>query len=149
MLFHYKKYAMKPQKKKASPVAFALLSAILFLNSCFHKQDQTTVVYGTITDEKGQPVDSILVIVQGVKGFIYRRLGQQYSDHKGEYEITLEVPKEFVAVNAAVPFSFDENPKLMRHFKDTIGSKSGKSTGNCCTAQIGEKTRYDFELIAK
>ncbi|WP_157488038.1 hypothetical protein [Dyadobacter crusticola] len=126
-----------------------MLFLTLLLNSCFLKQDRTTTVYGTITDEKGQSVDSILVIFQGMKDLNLEILSSEFSDQKGEYDIVMEVPKKFTSINVTIPFFPAENSKYMRLFKTKRSTKNGQSTGNCCIAQIGEKTRYDFELIAK
>jgi hypothetical protein len=129
---------------------FATLTLLsLCFTSCFLKQDRTTTVYGTITDENGQPVDSILVIAQGQDFLHYKTIGQTYSSKSGEYEITLEVPKEFHSLNVTVPFLPVENPKYQNFYKDQKITKDGRRTKNCCTADIAKKTRYDFELISK
>ncbi|KQS31072.1 hypothetical protein ASG33_11995 [Dyadobacter sp. Leaf189] len=127
--------------------------AVIFLgflmDSCFLKQDRTTVVYGKITDEKGQAVDSIMVICQGLRDLTYETIHSTYSDKNGAYEIAVEVPRKFTAVNVTVPFLPLENPKYLRLFRGKRSSMNGKSTGNCCVAKIGEKTRYDFQLTFK
>ena len=140
---------MKSAKSDFLKTLLTMLCLALFLNSCFLKQDRTTVVYGTITDEKGQSVDSILVIFQGMKDLSLEVLSSELSDQKGEYEIVMDVPKKFTSINVTIPFFPAENPKYMRLFKTKIGTKDGQSTNNCCIAQIGEKTRYDFKLIAR
>lgn len=126
-----------------------MLCLALFLNSCFLKQDRTTVVYGTITDEKGQPVDSILVLVKGREWSKGTTLSQTFSNSSGEYELLLDVPKKFDGVDVIIPFGSIINPKFQSLFKDFYVKKNGQSTNNCCIAQIGEKTRYDFKLIAR
>ncbi|WP_157488040.1 hypothetical protein [Dyadobacter crusticola] len=140
---------MKSLRKLHFKAMLAVTCLSCLMTSCFLKQDRTTVVYGKIKDGRGQAVDSILVICQGLRNLTYETITSKYSDESGEYEIAVEVPSKFTAANVTAPFLSLENPKYLRLFKDKISSKNGKSTGNCCIAQIGEKTRYDFELVPK
>ncbi|KQS31068.1 hypothetical protein [Dyadobacter sp. Leaf189] len=121
----------------------------LLLNSCFLKQDRTTTVYGTITDERGQPVDSILVLAKGREWSKETTLDQTFSNRSGEYELLVDVPKKFDGVDVVIPFGSLTNPKFQSLYKDFRVTKDGQPTNNCCIAQIGEKTRYDFQLIAR
>ena len=119
------------------------------LSHCFLKQDRTTVVYGTITDERGQPVDSILVAIDGVKGFKYETLKQVYSGADGSYELVVDVPRKYGSANILIPFGLVDNPKFERNYEGFSLEKNDKPTRNCCTASIGNKTKYDFQLIPK
>src|SRR5215217_6165575 len=116
------------------------LALIIQLSSCFLKQDRTTTVYGTITDQNGKPVDSILVIFKGVQGFKYDSLARSYSNSKGEFETLLEVPKKYHTMNVVIPFGNSINPKFQQNFKDYRIYKNDNHTNNCCTASIGQKT---------
>jgi hypothetical protein len=131
----------------SSTILFGCLA--LLLSDCFLKQDRTTTIYGTITDQNGQPVDSILVTVDGVQGFKYETLKQTYSSEEGKYEIVLEVPKKYYSTNTVIPFSTSENPKYTKHYLGKNVFLNGIKTSNCCSAGIGEKTKYDFQLIPK
>ncbi|WP_229208960.1 hypothetical protein [Dyadobacter luticola] len=51
---------------KTWKLALVIIMALL-LHSCSLQLERTTTVYGTITDENGQPVDSIMVLVQGAR----------------------------------------------------------------------------------
>jgi hypothetical protein len=132
-----------------------LSSAILFgglallLSDCFLKQDRTTTIYGTITDQNGRPVDSILVITEGIQDFKYETLKKTYSDKEGKYEILIEPAKRYSGVNSGIPFDTFENTKFMRSYRDYYSKKNGVRTGSCCLASIGTKTQYDFQLIPK
>jgi len=122
---------------------------ITFLvTACFLHFNRTTTVYGTITDHNGDPVDSILVILAGTKFLTYEALKQVYSDKNGKYEIVAEVPKKFGSTDVVVPFGND-NRKFEKNYKGTHATKNDKATGNCFSAIIGKKTKYDFELIPK
>ena len=123
------------------------LALIVQLNSCFLKQDRTTTVYGTITDQNGEAVDSILMIMQGSKHINYENLGKAYTDSTGHYELVADVPRKALSVNVLIPFS--SNKKFQNGFKDYIVSKNEIKTMNCCNLDIGKKTRYDFQLIPK
>lgn len=127
-----------------------LYSCVTFiLYGCFLKQDRTTTVYGTIIDEHQQPVDSILIMVQGLRYLTFETLNEVYTDEKGNYEVVTEVPKKFGSINVTVPFLLKENPKYQRNYKGKKSFKDGTATNNCCTASVGEKTKYDFQLIPK
>jgi hypothetical protein len=101
--------------RKVSILTFSLCIAVM-LTSCFLKQDRTTVIYGTITDQHREPVDIIMVQVDGVKGFKYETLKQVYSDENGKYELVVEVPKRFGSVDVAIPFGSLRNPKFQKNY---------------------------------
>ncbi|CAG5068216.1 hypothetical protein DYBT9623_00945 [Dyadobacter sp. CECT 9623] len=122
---------------------------LVSLSGCGVFTDRTTVVYGTITDQNGEPVDSILVSIDGVKGFRYETLKQVSPNNVGSYELLVEVPKKFSSVNIIVDTSPVENVGVERPYKKLLVKKNDKSTNNCCSASIGEKTKYDFQLIPK
>jgi hypothetical protein len=130
------------------PAAFVFSLAFL-LTGCFLKQDRTTVIYGTITDKNQEPVDSILVLLDGVKGFKYETLKQVYSDEAGNYELVVEVPKKYGSVNILIPFGSMTNPKYQKNYKDFTLRKNDVATNNCCFATVGQKTKYDFQLITR
>ncbi|MEO6281863.1 MAG: carboxypeptidase-like regulatory domain-containing protein [Dyadobacter sp.] len=147
---------MKQNPMHSFSKLFSILSStILFgglallLSDCFLKQDRTTIIYGTVTDQNGQPVDSILVIADGVQGFKYETLKKTYSDDEGKYEIVIEPAKRYSAVDTGIPFNTSENSKFMRSYLDYYSKENGVRTGTCCPATIGKKTKYDFQLIPK
>ncbi|WP_215232316.1 hypothetical protein [Dyadobacter linearis] len=125
------------------------LSLSFLLSQCFLTQDRTTVVYGTITDQNGEPVDSILVTIKGVDGFKYERLKEVYSVEDGSYELVVDVPRKYGSANVVVPFGSYDNPKYERNYQGKKTSKNDQLTNNCCKASIGDKTKYDFQLIPK
>ncbi|NIJ53075.1 hypothetical protein [Dyadobacter arcticus] len=134
---------------KQSRTTVILLGITFFLTNCFSKQDRTTTVYGTITDHNGQPVDSILIVVQGLRDLTYEELRRTYSDKNGMYEMIVEVPKKYNAVNSGIPSFPIENRKFERFYKGYEVFQDGKSTSSCCFSSIGEKANYDFQLISK
>ena len=127
----------------------SLLLITLSVSSCFLKQDRTTTVYGTITDQDGEPVDSIMVMMTGLKFHSGTVIKEVYTGEDGNFEIVAEVPKKFSAINVEVPFLPVKNPKFENNYDGFGVKKDGVSTNNCCTASIGEKTKYDFQLIPK
>jgi hypothetical protein len=132
-------------------VIYTILHFVLIfqLSGCFLKQDRTTVVYGTITDEKGQPVDSIMVIVSGIEFYHSTNLSKVYSDKEGQYNILVDVPKKFDVVDVIITSSSPENTKYRKEFNGYKTKKDDALTNNCCTASVGQKTKYDFQLIPK
>jgi hypothetical protein len=119
------------------------------LSQCFLTQDRTTVVYGTITDQNGQPVDSILVLIKGARAFRYETLLQVYSGEDGSYELVVDVPRRFSSANLIVPFGSYVNPKFQKNYKGKKTFKNDQFTTGCCSVLIGDKTKYDFELIPR
>jgi hypothetical protein len=124
-------------------------SIALSHSSCFLKQDRTTVVYGSITDQKGQPVDSIMVIIQGMRALTYETLEKTYSDKNGNYEIVIDVPKKFHATSSLIPALPLSNPKFQRLYSSYDVLINNKPTNSCCIGTVGKKTKYDFQLIPK
>ena len=88
-------------------------------------------------------------MVQGIAFLKYESLKQVYSDKQGKYELVLDVPKKFNSVNVGIPFGLTDNPKYENNYSGNYIWKNDESTNNCCLAPIGEKTKYDFKLIAK
>lgn len=134
------------------PLCYALLfgSILLFLTNCLYKQDRTTVIYGTITDQNQQPVDSILVTLEGIAPIShFKTLKTVYSDSLGNFEIVAEVPKKYSQTSVGVPWWPIENPKFQKYFKGFKIHKNDEPINDCCSAIVGEKTKYDFQLIAK
>ena len=125
------------------------LALIAQLNSCFLKQDRTTTVYGTITDQHGQPVDSIMILAQGMRYLNFESLNHTYSDLDGHFEMVIEVPKRFRSIDISVPFYPTKNPKYLDNYKGKQTTKNDVKTNNCCITTIGQKTKYDFQLIPK
>ncbi|WP_439555581.1 hypothetical protein [Dyadobacter sp.] len=140
---------MKSLRKLHFPAMLAVIFLGCLMDSCFLKQDRTTVVYGTITDEKGQAVDSIMVICQGKRMLTYELLATTYSDKNGKYELLIDVPKKFVAINAGIPSFPVENPKFHRKYVSYGVLKNGKVTTDCCNSDVGTKTQYDFQLKSR
>ncbi|MCF2503956.1 carboxypeptidase-like regulatory domain-containing protein [Dyadobacter sp. CY107] len=121
MFYLYKRRIFLPEipsRPVVKRLAFMAILATTLLSSCFLKQDRTTTVYGTITDQNGEPVDSIVVIFKGVKNFKYDSLNGAYSNSKGEFAILQEVPKKYYTVNILIPFGSSINPKFQKNFKD-------------------------------
>lgn len=134
---------------KSSLIPVLLLLVTCSLSSCFLKQDRTTTVYGTITDQNGKPVDSIMVIAQGTRYLTFETLNHTYSDRNGYFEMVMDVPKKFGTLDLVIPFYPTKNPKYQNNYKGKHTTKNDVRTNNCCTASIGKKTKYDFQLIPK
>ncbi|WP_141110401.1 hypothetical protein [Dyadobacter psychrophilus] len=129
--------------------AFTAILATTLLSGCFLKQDRTSTVYGTITDQNGEPVDSIMVLAQGMRYLTFEALQHTYSDSNGHFEMVIEVPKKFGTIDISVPFYPKENPKFQTKYKGKKSIKNDIATSNCCITPVGEKTKYDFQLIPK
>tara|TARA_R110002124_G_scaffold163437_1_gene330786 strand:+ start:612 stop:983 length:372 start_codon:yes stop_codon:yes gene_type:complete len=121
-----------------------------FLSTRSLQMDRTTTIYGTMTDINQQPVDSILVSIHGLRGLTSEPMGKEiFSDKDGHYQLVMEVPKKFPGIDVGIPFGTSINPKFQKYYKGHITYNNEIETINCCRANIGQKTRYDFQLIAR
>jgi hypothetical protein len=111
------------------------------------KEDRTTVVFGKVVDQNQEPVDSIMIIATGSRS-IPERLNHTFTDNNGEYTLIVDVPRRYHALNAFIPY-LAENPKYEAQYQTAKVFKNGQRTTSCCFAEIGDKTRWDFELAPK
>lgn len=74
-------------------------------------------------------------------------LNSTYTDKNGEYEMVLDVPKKYIAINAGIPYFPVENPKYQEYYQISKVFQNGKQRSSCCDAAIGEKTQWDFDLM--
>jgi hypothetical protein len=130
----------------------SVLTAFLmfFIMSCGPLLERETVAYGLITDEDGEPVDSILVILARSLAISDREtLGKTYSNKLGFYEVIADVPNKWWSAHLNIPFWPEENKKYQDLYKSYEFSKNQKSAGGSGLLSIGLKTRCDFTLISK
>jgi hypothetical protein len=125
----------------------AILLLGLSFSGCFLKQDRTTSIYGTITNLNQQPVDSVMLSIQGAEGLKYDKLKEVYSDANGHDEAVVDASKSYSALIVVIPFS--RNPHYTDHYEGLIVKKDDMEIPDCCYASIGKKTKYDFKLLPK
>jgi hypothetical protein len=119
-----------------------MVSLIGLFISCGPFFDRVTVIYGTVKDEKGLPVDSIIVSLSaGYKG---RVMMETSSDENGEFQMTMDVPLKFVMLEVFI--GFGGNPKFQKFYQYAKGKKNSQNSN---IIMIGKKNEYQFELIAK
>lgn len=125
-----------------------IVSLALLIASCGPLINRDTVVYGLITDEDGEPVDSISVSIYGSKGFSGGSpIGQAYSNKQGFYEIEVDVSNEWWSANVGVDFNSIRLWRLYESYESTRNQTAGGSSDR--GVSIGLRTRYDFKLIRK
>jgi hypothetical protein len=129
-----------------------LLAAPIFLmllaNSC-KMGDRTTVIYGKVTDQNNEPVDSILVTASGLWYLNIEVVKEIYTDENGDYELVIEAAKKYTALDIVIPYVPVENPKFQWNYDVDKVFKNDVRTNNCCMASIGGKTKWDFQLKPK
>lgn len=127
-------------------IAVALICFLCIFISCHIPiGDRTTVIYGKVTDQNQEAVDSILVEVSGAWTFLNSEvINQVYTDKSGHYEMVIEVPRKYGNLNISIPYLPVQNSKFQDNYMLDIVWKNGKV--NCCYASIGEKTEYNFQL---
>ncbi|WP_342086195.1 carboxypeptidase-like regulatory domain-containing protein [Dyadobacter sp. OTU695] len=127
-------------------MVFALF--LIFLLSCDKdKGERTTSIYGRVTDQNQQPVDSIMVEVDGMRNLDSEELKYTYTDEDGNYELVLEVPEKYISINVLIPYLPIRNPKFQERYKVEKIFKNGQQTSSCCISSVGGKVQWDFELM--
>lgn len=129
-------------KKSRFVRAITVLLPVMAMLACGHLGDRTTVVYGKVYDQNHQPVDSIKVLVSGLKLNGVYDLKSTYTDENGDYEIVLEVPRKFGNINVMIPYGMD-NPKYEKMYRHA------KLMNEQNIRMIGKKTEWNFQLEAK
>ncbi|GGC06666.1 hypothetical protein [Dyadobacter sediminis] len=129
-------------------IAFSLICFLFILISCsIYFGDRTTVIYGKVTDQNKEAVDSILVEASGLWAlYNLQNIKQTYTDENGNYEMVIEVPRKYNSLDIGIPYDMIANSKFQNNYSHDIVWKNGKQTYNCCIASIGEKTEYNFQL---
>ncbi|WP_439555579.1 hypothetical protein [Dyadobacter sp.] len=139
---------MKTKKFKTTLWPLTLcLSVSLFMQGCKSIFSDTTTVYGRITDEKGLPVDSIMVRVVGSKIHGSQNMAETFTDSSGNYEIVVEVAGKFTSVSCLIPPNSTENVKYQNYYSGYEIFGDGKIAG--FSIEKGEKNNRDFKLKSK
>jgi hypothetical protein len=129
-----------------------LYTALLMCNavSCQTIADRTTTVYGTVKDEQDLPVKGVELSVYGEKGILASHptlLKRVYSDSKGEYTVTVEIPTEYHSAN--VNNRWFTEIIYLDLYSGSISFFNGQRTGSYCRLDIGKKNEYNFMMIKK
>jgi hypothetical protein len=125
-----------------------IVSLLLYTMSCGPLLNRETVVYGLITNEDGEPADSILVYLHGSKGFSGGSIiGEAYSNKQGFYEVEVDVANEWWSASVGVDFNSRNLWRIYQSYESTRNQTAGGSSSG--GVSIGLRTRYDFKLIRK
>jgi hypothetical protein len=141
---------MKSLSIRWSGVLSFLFLSLVFSNTsgCIRKLDRTTVVHGKVTDQTGQPVDSVTILFAGTIGV---RAGfpikETLTDSNGSYELVVDVPRKYHS--ASINLSFSRRQELLDKYYESLVYENGVQTGTCCFVVMGGKTKYDFVLLPK
>ena len=136
---------MKKQWKQ-----FLYVAAVLCVNTSCLFNDRTTIVFGTVKDNFGVPVAGVDVELYGVKGVFAAQvtpLRTTQTDAKGEYSITIEMPKEYNSGD--IDFVFKNNMSFRYSNIKSILYYNKNETKNCCRVEIGQKNQYDLDTFSK
>ena len=122
---------------------YLYIAAVLCVSASCMFQDRTTVVFGTVKDDVGKPIKGVDIEFYGEKGILGSRqtlLRTISTDIKGEYTITIEMPKEFHSGD--IIWRLDATAQGLY----TLDSRlffNGNETKDCCGVSVGEKNQYD------
>jgi hypothetical protein len=127
-----------------SRLIIILIWPFISLQGC-DKLSRTSTVYGRVTEIGGAGVDSIDVLFAANK-MISGEIGllRITTDKDGKYSGTVDVPKGYGELNVVIPTG--GNPKFTKVYRGHEVFINGKQTNECCPAEIGGKTQYDFKL---
>ena len=141
---------MKRKIVMSSGYCTRLISAILIFSlswlasSCFLQFDRKTTIYGTVTDQKNQPVDSILIMVRGKRVQTSEIITEVYTNKDGYYEISFHLSKRYIDAMVLIPAY---SSKYQKYFK---GHEEFRNVGDSSARELrGCKTEYNFQLIPK
>ncbi len=126
-----------------SKLTIALIWPFMSLQGC-DKLSRTSTAYGRVTEIGGSGLDSISVIFVAVKLASEKRLLRVFTDKDGNYSGTVDVPKGYGSLDVLIPGN--GNPKYTDVYRDYDIYINGNKTKECCPAEIGGKTQYDFKL---
>ncbi|MEO6283354.1 MAG: hypothetical protein ABIN80_03420 [Dyadobacter sp.] len=125
-----------------------IVSLAVSIASCGPLINRETVVYGLITNDDGEPVDSILVELYGSKGLYGGYpICQAYSNKQGFYELETDVANEWWSASVGVDLNSIKLWRLYESYEFTRNQTSGGTASG--GVSIGLRTRYDFKLIRK
>lgn len=133
----------KSKRSLWSELAIVILWPFMSLQGC-DKLSRTSTAYGQVIEIGGSGVDSIAVIFVAVKLASEKRLLNVFTDKNGNYSGTVDVPKGYGSLDVLIPGN--GNPKFTDVYRDFDIYINGNKTKNCCPAEIGGKTQYDFKL---
>jgi hypothetical protein len=103
------------------------------------------MIYGTITEVGGSPVDSVILLISANKGLGNAKpLLTVSTDKDGHYEVIVDPPRGYGTVLIGIPYP--GNPAFTTVYKGYEVYENGKITNYCCSAKVGGKTRYDFKV---
>ena len=131
-----------------SGLVFLLIITAFLAESCRDKGPaRLTRVYGKVTNQAGQPVDSVTILFAGTKGLSAGfPIKETLTDSSGSYELAVDVPRKYHSPGINL---FFEQQELLDKYLDFLVYENGVQKGSCCFVTIGEKTKYDFVLLPK
>ncbi|HEY9772167.1 MAG TPA: carboxypeptidase-like regulatory domain-containing protein [Coleofasciculaceae cyanobacterium] len=131
-----------------SRLAFLLITAALLSESCHNNEPaRLTRVYGKVTDQAGQPVDSVTILFAGTVGVTGGfPIKETLTDSNGSYELVVDVPRRYHS--PSINLSFERQELLDKYLKYLV-YENGVQKGSCCFVVMGGKTKYDFVLLPK
>ncbi|MFB9292027.1 carboxypeptidase-like regulatory domain-containing protein [Persicitalea jodogahamensis] len=125
--------------------------ALVILNQgCKPKEiARLTTVYGKVTDQAGQPVDSVTILFAGHKGVTGGiPIDETLTDSTGAYELVVDVPRKYLYASIVSSLNF-EPLRSKYSSQNRLIFMNDVQQGSCCTVTLGGKTKYDFVLLPK
>jgi hypothetical protein len=139
------------KRSKAIANVLVLLSVFLLMGGCnpFPLFDRTTKVYGKVTDQAGQPVDSVTILLGGTIGVSAGfPIKETLTDANGAYELVVDVSRKYHSAGIR-PSLRIESLRSKYSSENMLIYKNGIETRTCCSVTIGKSNKYDFILLPK
>jgi hypothetical protein len=109
---------------------------------------RTTYLVGKVTNQKKQAVANLPIVISGHrKGipFQYDAIQTIYTNKAGEYALKLDAGKQFSDLDVTLDvLKFTDFGSQYSGYRVSLNEKS---TAQCCSAQIGYTSKYDFILL--
>lgn len=139
-----------PAPKSLIQLALWLSCAALLCESCiFNEPARRTTVYGKVTDQAGQPVDSVTILFAGTIGVSAGfPIKETLTDSNGSYELVVDVPRKYHSPGISLSLRM-ESLRSRYSIQNRLIYENGVQTRICCFVAMGGKTKYDFVLLPK
>ena len=127
----------------------SLSVVILLMGGCSPLFDRMTKVSGRVTDQAGQPVGGVTLLLSGSIGVSSGfPIKETLTDSTGAYELMVDVPRKYHSASIR-PTLRIESLRSKYSSVNMLIYKNGIQTGTCCFVRIGKNNRYDFTLLPK
>jgi hypothetical protein len=127
-----------------------MILVTLFLLSNCEKGNYSTYIYGKIINESNQGLKDVPVAIYGLKKGSLGRLEiiqTLYTDKQGNYSVTFVPDRQYSGID--INNEFHKVDSLEAKYRSYNVYFNGQRPSNCCGAQIGYTSEYNFTMLSR